>query len=135
MNKTKIYSPKQIYCSAFLGGPFAMVYVLKKNFDALGNRASSKKTIIFGSIFNILLFLLLPFLPKNFPHMVLPIICSVVAMQIAEKHQMSKKAILDSEQYGFQSNWNVLGISIGFFIAFILIFGLGLLGLIRLGLF
>ena len=136
MIKTKIYSPKQIYISAFLGGPIAMVFVLKKNFDVLGNKADSKKTIIWGSIFNILLFLSLPFLSKNhFPHIILPIIYSVVATQIAEKYQMSKQSILDSQQYGFQSNWNVFGMSIGFLIATFVIFMLGLIGLQSLGLF
>jgi len=135
MIKTKIYSPKQIYISAFLGGPFAMVFVLKKNFDALGSKTGSKKTIIWGVIFNLLLFSLLPFLPEKFPNLILPIAYSVAAMQIAEKYQMSKKAISDSQQYGFQSNWNVFGMSIGFLIATFVIFMLGLIGLQSLGLF
>jgi hypothetical protein len=133
MIKTKIYSPKQIYISAFLGGPFAMVFVLKKNFDAIGNKSGSKKTIIFGLIFNILVFASLPFLPKNFPQYILPIVYSVVAMQIAEKYQMSKKAILDSQQYGFQSNWRVLGISVAALVVFFVLFALWMFGLDALG--
>ena len=135
MPKKKLYSPNQVAVSSFLGGPFAMVYVLKKNFDALGNEKESKKVFIWGVVFNVLLFAVLPFLPEHFPNYAIPIGYTVGAQMAAEKFQMSKKAILDSDQYGFQSNWNVLGVSVGFFVAFVVIFGLGLLGLIKLGLF
>ena len=56
----------------------------------------------------------------------------------AEKTQITKQAILDSDQYTFQSNWNVCGISIAFLVAFMVVglvwmLGLDALGVIDLG--
>jgi hypothetical protein len=133
MNKIKIYSPGQAGMSAFVGGPLAMIYVLKKNFDALGNPAASKKVLLWGLLFTVLLLLVLPFLPEKFPSYILPIIYVVAARQIAEGYQMSKKAIQGSEQFGFESNWKVLGISIGFFFAFLAIALVWILSLQGLG--
>jgi hypothetical protein len=133
MIKTKIYSPVQIACGAFFGGPGAMVFALKKNFDALDNKAGSKNTMVFGSLFIVVLFLVLPFLPESFPNYVLPIAYTISARQIAEKNQMTKQAISDSSQYGFRSNWNVVGISIGFLLAFLVLFVVWMLGLAALG--
>ena len=107
----------------------AMVYVLKKNYDALGNRRDSKRTLIGGSVFVLLILGVLPFLPDKFPNLLIPIAYSVAAMHIAEKYQMSKQAILASQQYGLQSNWNVFGISSGWFLAFLTIGVLWMLGL------
>ena len=135
MLKTKIYSPKQIQLGSFLGGPLAMLYFLKMNFDALGNKKGSKMVLIWGSVFNLLLFASLPFLSSiKFPHYVLPVAYAIAAMQIAEKYQLSKQYILDSSQYGFQSNWNIVGVSVVGIIAFAVIYGLPLLGLISVGL-
>jgi hypothetical protein len=136
---TKLYSPAQVYVSAFLGGPLAMIFVLKKNFDALGSKAGSQKTIIWGAIFIALYFLagtlVLLFTtsstgPSNY---LLPIAYSFAARQIAEKYQMSKQAILDSQQYEFRSNWNVFGISVGFSLAFLGILFLWIVGMHSLG--
>jgi hypothetical protein len=50
MSKTKIYSPSQVTTISLLGGPGAMVFVLKKNFDSIGNRIGLEKVIIIGSL-------------------------------------------------------------------------------------
>ena len=84
MQKIAIYSPVQVVTCSFFGGPFAAVFVLKKNFDALGDKAGSLKTIIWGSVFIVLLFLSLPFLPEKFPHYVLPLAYSIAAREIAK---------------------------------------------------
>ena len=130
----KLYSPTQVQASALLGGPVAMVFVLKNNFDALGNKSGSKKTIIWGAIFIALILLALtlglifrePFAGHS--NYLFPLVYSLVARQIAEKCQMSKRAILDSKGYEFRSNWYVFGISVGFCLLFIGIFGLWGLG-------
>jgi len=122
VSEAKLYSPTQVALSAFCGGPFAAVFVLKKNFDVLGGGSNSKKTIIWGAIFIVVLLLMLPFLPEGTPNVALPVAYAFAARSIAEKYQMSKKAILDSQQFSFQSNWNVFGISVGFAILFMLIF-------------
>jgi len=131
---TKLYSPTQVQAGALLGGPLAMIFVLKKNFDALGNKSGSKKTIIWGTVFIALILLALtlvlifkdPFARHS--NYLFPLLYSLAARQIAEKCQMSKQAILDSKEYEFRSNWNVFGISVGFCLLFIGIFGLWGLG-------
>lgn len=50
---------------------------------------------------------------------------------------MTKQAIHESERYGFQSNWNVFGVSIGFVLAFLVaviawLFALDAVGIITL---
>jgi hypothetical protein len=47
--KTRIYSPMQV---AFLSGlPVAAVFGLARNFDALGNKAASRRTLLWGALF------------------------------------------------------------------------------------
>jgi hypothetical protein len=134
IDKIEVYSPTQVVTSAFFGGPFAAVFVLKKNFDALGNKAAAKRTVVFGVLFIVLLFALLPFLPEKFPNVVLPLAYSLTARTIAERYQMSKQAIRDSEQFGLRSVWNVAGISLGFFILSLVVIVSGTFALQELGL-
>jgi hypothetical protein len=110
------------------------VFVLKKNFDALGNKSVARRTVVFGVLFIVLLFALLPFLPAKFPNVVLPLAYSLTARTIAERYQMSKQAIRDSEQFGFRSVWNVAGISLGFFMLFLVVIVSGTFALQELGL-
>ncbi len=134
MSKIRIYSPTQVAVGSFGGGPIATVYALWTNFRSLDNRSGAKQTIVWGSVFVVGLFLILPFLPDKFPNYAIPVAYSMTARLIAEKFQMTKTAILQSERYEFQSNWNVLGISIGFLIAFLIIAVAWLFALSSLGL-
>jgi predicted MFS family arabinose efflux permease len=131
--KTKLYSPLQVAMSAFVGGPFAGVYVLKKNFDALSDRTGSQQAMIWGSVLIVVMAVTIPFLPKKTPHYIIPLAYSVGARMIAEKYQMSKQAIHDSGQYGFRSNWNVLGISVASLVGSFALFALWMFGLDALG--
>lgn len=129
MDKVKIYSPNQMICGAFLGGPIGAVFLLYKNFAALGNKSAAKRTVIWGIAFNALLLVSIPFLPKNFPNEIIPIAYTCAAEQIARHRQMTKRAILDSSQYEFQSNWRVLGVSMGFLVAYCVLILLWVLAL------
>jgi hypothetical protein len=122
LHKIKVYSPGQVAVGSFIGGPIAAIYVIKKNFDALGNKADAGKTILWGTVFVIFLLVLLPFLPDNFPNVALPVAYTLAAWRVAENHQVSRKALVDDGPYERHSNWNVLGISIGFLILFLVIF-------------
>jgi hypothetical protein len=121
MNKTKLYSPNQVVCAAFFGGPFAAVFVLWSNFCALGKGVAARQTLIWGAIFSLALLLALPFLPDKFPNLVIPIAYTLAARLYAGKYQLSKSAILQSEQHAFQSNWKVFGISFAMMIAFLIV--------------
>jgi hypothetical protein len=133
IGKIELYSPNQVYVGAFFGGPLAMIFMLKKNFDAMKNEAASRRAVFIGVLFIALLFALLPFLPGKIPSYLLPIVYSAAGRGIAE-HQMSKQAIRDSEQFGFRTGWNVAGVAFGFFMLFLVLFVLWVIGLQALGL-
>src|SRR2546430_5404072 len=111
VGKTKIYSPIQVAVSSFVGGPFAAVFVLWKNFQGLGSTSRAAQTVLWGTLLALLIFAGVAFLPERFPNYVIPIAYGGAAMSIAQQFQLSKKAILESEQYEIRSNWNVFGIS------------------------
>jgi hypothetical protein len=121
VDKIKLYSPTQVTIGSFMGGPFASVYMLWQNFQSLGNRHAANRSLVWGAIFIVAVLVVIPILPERFPNSALPIAYSVGARFIAEKLQMTKQAIIESDRYGFQSNWNVFGTSIGFLLAFAVI--------------
>ena len=131
--KTLVYSPRQVAFSAFFGGPLAAVYVLSKNYQALGKKRHAKATIIAGGFLTIFLLGILPFLPEKFPHTLIPIAYVVSATQVAEQLQMSKQAITGSEQYGFRSNYNILGVCAGWLSIFLVIWVIEVVLLVELG--
>jgi hypothetical protein len=135
MDKTKIYSPNQVAAGSFLGAPGAAVYLLWKNFKSLGNSSAAKRTLAWGSVLIVLLLAALPFIPSNFPNYAIPIAYTIIARLLAERLQMSKQAIADSEQYQFQSNWNVFGVAIGFLAAFAVVAFVFIFVLIQLGIY
>ena len=137
MDKIKLYSPTQVTVGSFAGGPFAVVYMLWMNFRALGEAAEAKRMLIWGFVFVAAVFAILPMLPEGFPNYVLPITYSLGARLVAERFHLTKQAIKQSEHYGFQSNWNVFGISVGFLLAFmalavVFVLALDETGLVRL---
>jgi hypothetical protein len=138
MAKIPIYSPIQVAISSLLSGPCAAVFMVWKNFQGLGNSSGARQTMVWGTLLALLIFAILPFLPEKFPNSALPIGYTAVAMSIVRQHQLTKKAILESESYEVRSNWNVLGISIGCLlvsaaIALSWIFVLVLIGIVNLG--
>jgi len=141
MIKTKIYSPRQVTCSAFFGGPFAGIFTLKRNFDLLGNKRGSKLTLIWGLVFCIILFIFFAYLPLDTNTHCLDIAITVAytlaARHVADRYQMSQLDIIESEQHEFRSNWNVFGVIVVSLIAFIMVatiagVSLALLGLLNL---
>jgi hypothetical protein len=133
VSKTKLFSPNQVAVAAFFGGPAAAVYVLWKNFAAVGKDQAAKLTIWFGSGLTVLILAIVPFLPDSFPNSALPAAYTVTAWQVARTYQVSKQQISVSEQYEFQSNWTVAGIAVAFLIALVLVIVAELLLLDQLG--
>jgi hypothetical protein len=107
----KMYSPTQVACGT-IGGPVGLIYFLRSNFSALNKEEEKKKTLIFGAIFMVLLIALLPLLPEGFSGMPFTIAYIIVARQIADKYQMTKVAISESNQHEFHSSWRVLGMGL-----------------------
>ncbi len=113
MIDNKVYSPVQAALGAFLGGPVASVFFLLKNFDVTNNQEAIKKTKVIGAIIIVLFLLILPFLPENFPNLLLPILTVVGTRIFIEKYQFKKQDIVENEQLEFQSNWSVLFVGLG----------------------
>jgi hypothetical protein len=107
----RIYSPTQVACGT-IGGPVGLVYFLMANFEALGQQNRKKRTLIFGIIFIIALIVILPFLPDSVPSAPFTIAYIIIAKQVAEKYQMKKQDIINSDVYEFHSNWRVLGLGL-----------------------
>lgn len=108
MKQIEIYSPYQVFAGGFFGGPIAPVYLLWKNFKALGKDSLARQAILWGSVLVVATVAVLPFLPEKFPPYVLPAIFGGLAMIIARQSQMTKQAIRESNEYGFASFWRVV---------------------------
>jgi hypothetical protein len=132
--KQKIYSPNQVLGGSLLGGPLAMVYVLRKNFQVLQNPHGMRQILFWGSIFIVIMIAFAPLLPNSWPDYALPIGYSLAARSLAESFQMSKQAIAESQSYEFQSIGNVVAVSIGLLIAMIVVTLAIFLGLAAIGL-
>jgi hypothetical protein len=115
--KQKIYSPNQVMAGALLGGPMAMVYLLWKNFQVLENPHGMRQILFWGSIFIMALMLFAPLMATSWPDYVLPFGYSFAAWSLAQTYQMSKQTITASQDYEFQSIWNVIAVSVVFLLA------------------
>lgn len=132
-----IFSPGQIAFGSFWGGPFAAVYFLRANYLSLGRYAHAQKMTIVGLLISALIIALIPFLPEKFPNVVLPVLYSVAATQLARLTQLCKEDIEYSECYSFASNWVLFGIATLCLVMFLVIaiavmFGLELMGVVSL---
>jgi hypothetical protein len=106
-----MYSPTQVACGT-IGGPVGLIYFLMSNFSALGQEDRKRKTLLLGISLIVALIAILPFLPESVPSTPFTIAYIIIARQVAEKYQMKKQAIIDSDIYDFHSNWRVLGIGL-----------------------
>lgn len=134
MPGSKVYSPTQAAMGALLGGPIASVYFITKNFSVLGDDKLVKQSSFYGSLVIIIVLAILPFLPENFPNMVIPIITVVSTRALIEKLQFKKEDISNNEHLDFQSNWRVffaglISMAIAYVIAVIILLVLDALGI------
>ena len=105
---SKMFSPVQAGVAAFMGGPLAATYVLRKNFLVLGNMGGARATLTWGFILSALIILIIPFIPDWFPNSASSVIYLVVTSLVVQKYQLAKNQIIESGRYTFQSNWLVL---------------------------
>ena len=112
MPRSSIYSPKQVFAGAFLGGPFAAVYFLRSNFQTLRQSDAARQTLWWGIAFNVAIAFIIPFLPERFPNYLLPLAYSWAARGIAASKQLTKEAIAASDEFSFASNWRVVAIAV-----------------------
>lgn len=104
-----IYTPNQIMAGAFLGGPVGLIHFLRANFVTLGNDALAKRSLVYGAALIVALLVILPLLPEKFPGLPITIAYMVFGRQVANRYQLTGRAIDASTRYTAQSNWHVFG--------------------------
>lgn len=122
ISRSRLYTPFQVGTAAFFGGPFGAIYTLYSNFKIMGKGREQRLTLYGGIGFVAALCATIPFLPEKFPNMVIPLAYAYAAGGIASSKQLSKEAILASQQFVRHSGWNVTVVSLVSFLAFCLIF-------------
>lgn len=114
----KAFSPAQTGLGTFVGGPLAGTYFLRANFLAMGDPRKARATTIGGIVVTALILLAMPFLPEKMPGYIIPIAYTVTARLLVERMQLTKKQIVESEDWSFQSNWRVAGVALAGFVLF-----------------
>ena len=117
--RVPLYTPLQVRLASFLGGPFAAVYALHYNFVCLKKDRERKLTLIWGATFIVALLATIHFLPEKFPNSFIPLAYTIAAGEIAAKKQLTKEAIVNSENFVRVSGWRVALVSVIAFIAFL----------------
>lgn len=127
----KLYTPKQIFITTFLGTIIGATYCLNKNNEILGQDDKNKIVVPLCSLLLVFTVFPLYFLPddirvgKNGPALfdVLFLLFYLVlcygAALYAVKKQLSKRLINESPKYECQPNWKVAVVCALSFLAFI----------------
>jgi hypothetical protein len=128
----KLYSAGQVLGGSYLGGPFAAIYFLKKDFETLGKPETGKNVLIFGIIGTVILIPILLFIPENFPDSAIGLSYSCAAWSFALQNNLRRTEIQAAGIYECHSNWRVIGIALIGIAAFLIvaipsIIGLGIL--------
>ena len=89
-----------------------MVYALWKNSRDLEDSFGAQQILIWGSFFIIALMAFAPLMSTAWPDYVLPFAYPLAAWSLAERHQMTKQDIAESQVYEFQTVSNVIAVSI-----------------------
>ena len=113
MEENQAYSKNQVTLGTFFGGPLAATYMLKKNFDVMGDATHSQKTIKYGLIFTLALILISPMLPSSIPGVVYGMAYTMAARSFYIQKQETLK---DTPRF---SNWNVAGVALLSLLAFL----------------
>ena len=119
MSQNKVYSPTQAALGSFIGGPIASVYFVFQNYHAINKAELASKALTFGGAIVVFLVALLPFLPDDFPNMVIPLVTVVLTRVMVEKYQFDRKTIVEDENLNFHSGWRVFIIGVISFCLFI----------------
>lgn len=117
-----VYSPGQIIAATFIGGPLAAAYFLKKSFESINKNDLAKKLFYGYLILSAIIIVVAPFLPDETPDMLILIAYLTPMIVILKEHYLTKTQISDSEEYAFESNWKVFGISLAAGVLFVGIF-------------
>lgn len=110
----KLYSQKAIGIATFFGGPLAAGYLVKKNYQSLGQESLGKKAFIIGIVSTLLLFAGVFSIPEHIldkiPNALIPAIYTGIIYLIVERLQgQDLKEPLENGR-AFHSAWKAAGV-------------------------
>ena len=128
----KFYSQRAITIATYFGGPLAAGYLVKKNYETLGQPENGKKALIFGIVSSILLFAGIFSIPEpiidKIPSALIPLIYTILIYWIVEKLHGDTLNLHKESGGEFYSGWKAAGI--GAIAMSILIAGIALVAFI-----
>jgi len=110
----KLYSNREITIATFFGGPLAAGYLMKKNFQAMGDSDMADKSLLIGIISTIIIFGVLISLPESIldviPQPLIPAIYTAIISLIVNKLQ--GQFIKEHKDNGglYHSGWKAAGV-------------------------
>lgn len=110
----KLYSNREITIATFFGGPMAAGYLMKKNFQVMGDSDMAGKSLLIGIISSIIIFGVLYSLPEpvmdKIPQPLIPAIYTAIISLIVNKLQ--GPFIKEHKENGglYHSGWKAAGV-------------------------
>jgi len=116
-----VYTPFQVGLASFLGGPLAAIYTLSRNYHQLEKSKDSQNVIIFGAMIVLFLIWLSAILPPQASRTGIPLLCTLIATNLAKSTQLTKAQVDGSQRYKRSSSWNVALVCVASIILFFVI--------------
>lgn len=111
--KSKFHSQAAIVIATYIGGPLAAGYLIKKNYDTLGQHENAKKSLIIGVISMVLLVVSIFSVPEHImskiPNAIIPLAYTGIILLIVEKIQGAKLKEHKESGGEFHSRWKAAG--------------------------
>ena len=102
----RLYTDGQITLATFCGAPIAGFVLLASNYRKLGDNDRARAFVLWGAAATVALFVVVFFLPDNFPHLALPLGCCFGMRQLAL--QLQGRAVADHlAAGGLKGSWGV----------------------------
>jgi hypothetical protein len=111
-----LYSPRQIYTGALVGGPLAGAWLISRNFTLLSKSSDCRKTLLVGLVAVAGLFPVLLILPKSFPPVVIPIAYSYPFYYFAERRFIASADSGVTLRKGWRTWLTVIGVGVAWLV-------------------
>lgn len=112
--KKRFYSQRAIAIATYFGGPLAAGYLVKKNYETLGQPDNARKSLIIGIVSTILIFAGIFSIPEEIidkiPNALIPLIYTGIIYLIVERVQ--GESLKNHKESGgeFYSGWKAAGV-------------------------
>jgi hypothetical protein len=125
----RLFTPNQVVVAVLLGGPVALIYVLRANFNVLGQTSLARRVLILGVVGIVALAATVVAFPDvpNSPFIVAQV---VVARGVATTYQQPPRG-----QWDFHTYWRAVGLGVISLVASVVIVGALVLAAIYAGLY